>query len=140
MMNREMISMSESPHSTWRGGRNTVKTNMRKAQFANAVKACERQTTIAGLGAVIVWGAIVFVGINQYGERLRSCSEFVFGGLLAISLVALMTVVIFAARIIHKRNGVICSSCGNWIGDQKRMLATGKCPRCKTEVYTEDSA
>lgn len=54
---------------------------------------------------------------------------------IAIALTLFVTGVFCIARLVYKRHGMVCPSCGDWIASQPMMMKTGRCPKCQTEVF-----
>lgn len=82
-----------------------------------------------------MWGVVTTTLAVRCEKWFRSHSDLLFGLFLFGSLIAFVAMVIIIAKRIASRNKVICPSCGNWMGEGKRMLETNKCSRCKSVIY-----
>ena len=105
-----------------------------KEQFATEYRACQREATLAVVGVSVLWGfAFVVVSIRlKPWFQSHSIAE---GSFLVLALVLLAICYGVVAKVLHRRHGLICPLCGDWIGSQRRMLSTGRCPRCDTEMF-----
>ena len=108
-----------------------------KAEFANGCRVYQRQIIGAVTVLTVAWGLITTVFAVQFERWFRAHTDALFGFFLFVSLVVYMAGVIFAARKIARRRGVMCPSCGNFMGELQLMLKTNKCRRCHSAIYVE---
>ena len=107
-----------------------------KQQFTEQCRAYRLQFTVAAVGLSVVWGFVcvaVHILFRPWFRTHSTAEEFV----VAFSLVLLAVSYGIVAKVLHKRHGLVCPSCGDWIGSQHLMLTTGRCPRCKTAMFHE---
>jgi hypothetical protein len=105
-----------------------------KAEFSRAYRISRRWITASCFGLTALW-AFVFLSI---GIRFEAWFDtHIYGAALWVifTLALYVTGILVVARLFYKRHGMICPSCGDWIGSQVLMLKTGRCPRCRSEMF-----
>ena len=108
-----------------------------KQEFSRAYRVSRRWMTVATLGLTALW-FYVFLTVGLKFKAWFDAHDVANLLWIAIALVLFATGVLCMAKIIYKHYGLVCPSCGDWIASQDRMLSTGKCPRCKTEMFCDD--
>ena len=105
-----------------------------RQQFGSELRACRWQLSFALIGATILWMLAFPVICDLHWFHSHTTLQGVF---VVLSLVLLAISYALIAKLLYNRHGLVCPSCREWMGSQSRMLSTGKCPRCKAEVFHE---
>jgi protein-S-isoprenylcysteine O-methyltransferase Ste14 len=105
-----------------------------KEQFAREQRVCRVQMSVAAVGITVIWAVVLTGASAPLGSwfRLHPIAE---AGGVVVALVLLALCYALAAKVLHRHHGLVCPSCGDWMGAQHVMLKTGRCPRCETEMF-----
>ncbi len=107
---------------------------MTRHQFSRAYQVSRRWLTVGVLVLTVLWFWF-FLAVGSKVKTWFSGSDAAELSWIGIALVLFVTGVICIAKFVYKRHGLVCPSCGDWIASQPMMLKTGRCPKCKTEMF-----
>jgi len=107
---------------------------MTRQQFTRAYQVSRRWVTVGVLALTILWFCL-FLAVGSKVKTWFSASDAAELSWIAIALGLFVTGVFCIAKFVYRRHGLVCPSCGNWIASQSMMLKTGRCPKCKEEVF-----
>jgi hypothetical protein len=105
-----------------------------KQQFGDELRVCRWQLSFALVGVTVLWMLVLPVICDLPWFHSHTALQ---GAFIVLALVLLAVSYAVVAKILYSRRGLVCPSCGDWMGSQSRMLSTGRCPRCKAEVFHE---
>ena len=105
-----------------------------KQEFSRAYRVSRRWITVGALGLTALW-FYVFLTIGMKFKAWFDAHDVAALLWIVITLVLFVTGVGCVAKMIYKRHGLVCPSCGDWIGSQPMMLKTGRCPKCQKEMF-----
>lgn len=109
---------------------------MTRQQFNRAFKLSRAWCAvwILCLAALLVYLSLRVGAKFEHWFNIHDWAEFSWIGL---TLLVFITGALCIARMIYRHYQLACPSCGEWIDCQPRMLKTGKCPRCKSEMFSD---
>lgn len=105
-----------------------------KEQFGDELRVCRRHLVVALVAVTGLWMLIIPLVCDLRWFHSHAALQ---GALVVLALVLWALSYAVLAKVLYTRRRLVCPSCGDWMGSQSRMLSTGKCPRCKAEVFHE---
>jgi hypothetical protein len=105
-----------------------------KEEFTKAYRICRTWITASCLGLTALW-CFIFFGIGMRFKEWFNAHGYGAALWVVFTLALFLTGCGLAARFFYKRHGMICPSCGGWIGTQQWMVKTGRCPRCQAAMF-----
>lgn len=105
-----------------------------RQEYARAYQVSRRWVTAGVLLLTILWFCVFLSAGSKVKTWFRG-SDAAELSWIALSLALFVAGVFCIARIVYKRHGLVCPSCGDWIASQPMILKTGRCPRCKKEMF-----
>jgi hypothetical protein len=109
---------------------------MTRAQFEKAQRAAARTAAPIVLGwffvSILVFIAVSSRFVNWEDKTPQSLLPQIVSGILLIIFCILP--IWFTLKVIYRRYGLICPSCGSFLSRDPSILRTGKCQKCQSEV------
>jgi hypothetical protein len=107
---------------------------MTKQEFSRAYRVSRRWVSVGALGLLALW-LWVFLAVSLKFKRWFDAHDTVALLWAGFTLVLFVAGVAGIAKFVYKKYGLTCPSCGGWIASQTMMLKTGRCPKCKREMF-----
>ena len=99
---------------------------MTPAEFVKKLRVCKTQQALVVLGIIVVSTLAVTVAFIH-----------VTGFVRVVFVVCWIALMLFVGQLVSaflcRKHGLVCSSCGRPL-ETIRIVETGKCPHCQTEV------
>ena len=99
------------------------------SEFVKKLRVCKTQQAWIILGIAVASGLVLPAAMH----RATFYAKIFF---LVCWMILMLSVGQFASAFIFRRHGFVCSSCKRPL-ETLRIVETGKCPHCKTEVIRD---
>jgi len=104
-------------------------------EFRSASQVASRKLSFALIPILILWFGIFMAIVVSYKSESVSVHSFILGFVAASTLLLPFW---FVSRALARRHGLICPHCSYWFGtpEVSSVLRTGRCPKCKQDLFS----